>query len=261
VSSPEPQDSTWTLQGFNLSSIRSREPPVSPTKSASKVEETQNLSNGPEGRKGAAQSDAILPPSRISATLDVLSTNKGQSTSRVMDIDTLSRLPATQVREMREAFQLLDRDNDGRIGREDIVEMLGSLGLDTSASAIAPFFNHSSPTVTLPTYLSTLSSLFGCLSQPSELLAALDAFDDNDSGQIDIAELKDALLHTTPENGERGPSEREIDKAMEGWVGPRAFGKGGFGGAKGVEGVFRYRDWVAGLGIMGETGKQADQAR
>lgn len=42
--------------------------------------------------------------------------------------DALSKLPAAQVREMREGFQILDRDNDGLVNREDVVDMLTNLG-------------------------------------------------------------------------------------------------------------------------------------
>ena len=42
--------------------------------------------------------------------------------------DALSRLPASQVREMREGFQILDRDDDGLVNRDDVVDMLTNLG-------------------------------------------------------------------------------------------------------------------------------------
>ena len=42
--------------------------------------------------------------------------------------DALSKLPAAQVREMREGFQILDRDNDGLVNRDDVVDMLTNLG-------------------------------------------------------------------------------------------------------------------------------------
>ena len=42
--------------------------------------------------------------------------------------DALSRLAASQVREMREGFQILDRDNDGLVNRDDVVDMLTNLG-------------------------------------------------------------------------------------------------------------------------------------
>lgn len=42
--------------------------------------------------------------------------------------DTLAKLPPAQVREMREGFQVLDRDDDGTVTREDVVDMLTNLG-------------------------------------------------------------------------------------------------------------------------------------
>ncbi|KAL8981355.1 MAG: hypothetical protein Q9177_005599 [Variospora cf. flavescens] len=42
--------------------------------------------------------------------------------------DALAKLHPAQVREMREGFQVLDRDNDGLVNREDVVDMLTNLG-------------------------------------------------------------------------------------------------------------------------------------
>jgi Ca2+-binding EF-hand superfamily protein len=44
------------------------------------------------------------------------------------DNNALSKLTPAQIRELREGFQILDRDNDGRIGREDVADMLIQLG-------------------------------------------------------------------------------------------------------------------------------------
>jgi Ca2+-binding EF-hand superfamily protein len=44
------------------------------------------------------------------------------------DNNALSKLQPAQVRELREGFQILDRDSDGQVGREDIAEMLAQLG-------------------------------------------------------------------------------------------------------------------------------------
>ena len=41
----------------------------------------------------------------------------------------LAKLSPAQVRELREAFQLLDRDSDGHVGREDVADMLTNLGM------------------------------------------------------------------------------------------------------------------------------------
>jgi hypothetical protein len=122
------------------------------------------------------------------------------------------------------------------------------LGLSANASDITAFFPPSTPqTVTLPAYLSSLAGLLVSLSPSSELLSAFSAFDEDDSGQVDLAELRDALLHTAPEPGEKLLTEREIDKVMNGFTGRRAFGKH-TGGGMGKRGeVFKYQEFVAGV--------------
>ncbi|KAI4240817.1 MAG: hypothetical protein L6R40_004931 [Gallowayella cf. fulva] len=171
--------------------------------------------------------------------------------------DAVARLPPAQVREMREGFQILDRDNDGQVNREDVVDMLTNLGQDSSASAVSQFFPPGKPqTINMPSFLNTLSILLTPLSSQQELLNAFAAFDEDDSGQIDVKELKDALLHTSPEAGERAMTEREIEKVLEGFTGRRAFGKGMGHGARGE--VFRYPEFTA--SIMGSVdGDQKEQ--
>lgn len=137
----------------------------------------------------------------------------------------------------------------------DVADMLSQLGLSTTPSMLAAYFPNGAQSINLATYLSTLSDLLSGLSHPSELNAAFEAFDDGDDGQIDLGELKDALLHTAPEAGERKLTEREVDMVVEGFSGRRAFGKGGKGLGRGE--VFRYQEFVSsvtGGGNSGETG-------
>jgi Ca2+-binding EF-hand superfamily protein len=42
--------------------------------------------------------------------------------------NALSQLQPSQVRTLREGFQILDRDSDGNVGRDDIADMLKQLG-------------------------------------------------------------------------------------------------------------------------------------
>ncbi|RDL40542.1 EF-hand protein [Venustampulla echinocandica] len=173
----------------------------------------------------------------------------GMLTSRnTADSSALSKLQPAQVRELREGFQILDRDSDGQVGREDVADMLTQLGLPANSSDITAFFPPSTPqTITLPTFLNSLAGLLASLSPSPELLSAFSAFDEDDSGQIDLAELRDALLHTAPEPGEQPLTEREIDRVMSGFTGRRAFGKHS-GGGMGKRGeVFKYHEFVSGV--------------
>ncbi|KAF5229893.1 hypothetical protein FOXYS1_15909, partial [Fusarium oxysporum] len=44
--------------------------------------------------------------------------------------NALSQLQATQVRTLRDAFQIMDRDCDGVVNREDVTDMLNQLGMN-----------------------------------------------------------------------------------------------------------------------------------
>ncbi|KAI8938050.1 hypothetical protein NX059_005722 [Plenodomus lindquistii] len=168
--------------------------------------------------------------------------------------DALSRIPPPMLHSMRESFSVMDRDNDGHVNSADVADMLSQLGLSATPSQLSTYFN-GAQSINLATYLNTLSDLLGGLSHANELSAAFEAFDDADDGQIDLAELKDALLHTAPEAGEHKLTEREIDMVIEGFSSRRAFGKGGKSLGRGE--VFRYQDFLSSLtggGNEGENG-------
>ncbi|KAF5855092.1 hypothetical protein ETB97_010057 [Aspergillus alliaceus] len=162
--------------------------------------------------------------------------------------DAASQLAPAQLREIREAFQVLDRDNDGSVDKDDVAEVLVNVGQDPST--LSEFFPTGSPqTINFPTFLNTLSNLLAPLSSRQELVNALAAFDEDDSGQINVGELRDALLHTAPEDGELPLTDREINEVLNGFTGRRAFGgkssKGPGGGKRGE--VFRYPEFVDGV--------------
>ncbi|KAI0408754.1 EF-hand [Xylaria palmicola] len=173
----------------------------------------------------------------------------------------LSQLQPAQVRVLRDGFQIMDRDSDGVLNREDVADMLTQLGLPANASDVSQFFPPGGPqTLTLAAFLNSIAASLAALSPASELLSAFAAFDDDDSGQVDLAELRDALLRTAPEPGQRALAAAEVDKIVAGFGGRRAFSKssmGGGGGGGGLGGqrrgeVFRYQEFVN--SIMGGNG-------
>lgn len=101
TSTPISNDGSWTPRGLSPATAQ-REPPPSPTRGERTVSSQSNLTARP------------MP----------------------VNADALSKLPAPQVREMREGFQVLDRDGDGQVGREDIVDMLTNLGTSSEKDII-----------------------------------------------------------------------------------------------------------------------------
>jgi Ca2+-binding EF-hand superfamily protein len=126
-------------------------------------------------------------------------------------------------------------------------------GLPSKQSDVSQFFPPSAAqTVTMGAFLNSLASTLAALSPASELLSALSAFDEDDSGQVDLAELRDALLHTAPEPGERALTEMEVDRVMNGFTGRRAFSKSKSGGLGKRGEVFKYQEFVN--NISGSSG-------
>ena len=140
-------------------------------------------------------------------------------------------------------------------------------GLPSNPPDITPFFPPSAPqTMTLAVYLNTLAVSLAALSPSSELLSAFSAFDEDDSGQIDVAELRDALLHTAPEPGDKALTAHEVDKVMNGFTGRRAFtsktkSNGGLGGGANKRGeVFKYQDFVNSVAGNGGTDRAGEDS-
>ncbi|KAM0196576.1 hypothetical protein ACHAPA_001554 [Fusarium lateritium] len=174
--------------------------------------------------------------------------------------NALSQLQATQVRTLRDAFQIMDRDCDGLVNREDVTDMLNQLGLPSSPADVSNFFPPSAPqTIALAAFLNSLADVLAELSDSAELLNAFSAFDDDDSGQVDLNELRNALLETAPEPGEKALTASEVDKIMNGFTGRRGFNRNmnAQRGAKRGE-VFKYQEFVG--SIMGSNNGSENQS-
>ncbi|KAK5071493.1 hypothetical protein LTR64_004729 [Lithohypha guttulata] len=171
--------------------------------------------------------------------------------------DDLAKLPPALLHSLRESFSVLDSNSTGTINPSSVAETLQSLGLSTNE--MSQLFPPGQPQqISLPQYLNSLAAALVNISPQQELLNALSAFDDDDSGQIDVVELRRALLATPPEPGERALSEKDIDEALKGFTGRRILAKSGVGlaGLRGIGtpagrqkngDVFRYHEFVSNL--------------
>ena len=111
--------------------------------------------------------------------------------------------------------------------------MLASLGLDSSPAAIEQYLASAPSPFNLASYLTNLSQHLSLLSPVGDLMAAFEAFDENDDGLVDVDELRNSLTSM----GER-MSQEEVDKALKGFTRRRGLKRGGGGDE------FRYREFV-----------------
>ncbi|KAI2630778.1 EF-hand [Hypoxylon sp. NC1633] len=194
-----------------------------------------------------------MPPSQSLASPAHISSRVPPPLHSAAQGNALSQLQPAQVRVLRDGFQILDRDSDGVVNREDVADMLGQLGLPSGQSDVSQFFPPAGPqTTTLAVFLNSIAATLAAMSPSAELLSAFSAFDDDDSGQVDLAELRDALLHTAPEPGERALTAAEVDKIMSGFSGRRAFSKSMASGIGKRGEVFKYQEFVN--SIVGGSG-------
>ncbi|KAI2642658.1 EF-hand [Xylaria nigripes] len=213
----------------------------------------------PRNRVASASVDTVTTPTPTPQTPDHKPAAAAPMSSSVATTspqpighssNALSQLLPAQVRVLRDSFQIMDRDSDGIVSREDVIDMLTQLGLSAKPSDISQFFPPgSSPNLTLAAFLNSIATPLAALSPASELLSAFSAFDDDDSGQVDVAELRDALLRTPPEPGEHVLTAAEVDKIIAGFRGRRAFSKSSMTGGGAVVAprrgeVFRYQEFV-----------------
>ncbi|SZF03888.1 unnamed protein product [Blumeria hordei] len=250
------------------SPLRQTTPSPSPTKSAATITTPSQLAQSSSPVLGDTHVTSLnyrprynVERNNQASTGKVINTSLqfGGSLSprNTNDGSALSKLQAGQIRELREGFQILDRDSDGHVGKDDIADMLTQLGLSANSTDLSEFFPSSGPqTATLPAYLNSLANILSELSPASELLTAFSAFDEDDSGQVNLSELKNNLLHINSDPREAHLSEEEIDSVVNGFTGRRAFDKS-MGGVLGRRGeIFKYQEFVASIsGGLVHTGE------
>ncbi|RMZ78101.1 hypothetical protein DV737_g4048, partial [Chaetothyriales sp. CBS 132003] len=192
------------------------------------------------------QASPMTSPSKLKHAYTV-SEQDGQDEEHILDTPT----------KRPKSFAVLDPNSTGLITASSVAETLQSLGLQENN--LAQFFPPGQPQqLNLPQYLNQLADILVGLSPEQELLNAFSAFDNDDSGQIEVSELKAGLLGTVPDLGERSLTERDIDRATDGFTGRRMLGRQtidipgvrsfGIPHKRKTNGdVFRYREFVANL--------------
>lgn len=179
------------------------------------------------------------------------------TTKRRTTSGAFTQLDPAQVRQLKEAFTLLDKDGNGTISEDDLTEMLVSLGRDPSSSQeVQNMLDLMPQPLTFSSFLTGMSALLGNVSSSSDLLDAFAAFEEHPVGgghsaaasagvdssatttggeehhhhnyRIHVDELREMLLET-------GMSPQDVDKCFSAFLKP-----GGLAGD-----WFYYRDFVS----------------
>ncbi|KAK9369702.1 hypothetical protein V1509DRAFT_618863 [Lipomyces kononenkoae] len=122
-----------------------------------------------------------------------------------------TQMSQSQINQIKETFTMLDNDRDGIVSAGDLEQMLTYLGQYPSSDTINDMMARMPSPLQFPSYLTAMSSILCQFSSKEELVTAFSAFDDDDSGQADSQELRDALI-------EAGVSAADIDKCFKPYI-------------------------------------------
>ncbi|KAK9240187.1 hypothetical protein V1525DRAFT_354546 [Lipomyces kononenkoae] len=122
-----------------------------------------------------------------------------------------TQMSQSQINQIKETFTMLDNDRDSVVGASDLEQMLTYLGQYPSSETISDMMARMPSPLQFPSYLTAMSSILCQFSSKEELTTAFSAFDDDDSGQADSQELRDALI-------EAGVSAADIDKCFKPYI-------------------------------------------
>ncbi|GAA5861831.1 hypothetical protein JCM8547_008569 [Rhodosporidiobolus lusitaniae] len=165
-------------------------------------------------------STAALDASSSSLGLGRPSSGKASSRHPRQSSGAYQVFDPAQVQTFREAFSLIDQDNDGVISEEDLRGLLTSLGTPPTPAQLSSFLSSASlshtpsgqPGVSFTTFVSLLASRLSELDGESELLEAFASFDETNSGYVKAEEVRRALGEEGRE-GERMSGE-EISRLL-----------------------------------------------
>lgn len=104
----------------------------------------------------------------------------------------ITKLPSEQITKLRDAFEVMDNDNDGIISDKDLKQIKQTTGKDLSKNEISKLLSSSKDPVSFSTFLALIANDLSQFPNSNELKRALQVFSNGD--EIDTKELKNNLL-------------------------------------------------------------------
>jgi len=105
------------------------------------------------------------------------------------------QLTAEQLDEFKEAFQLFDKDGDGKITGEELGTVMRALGQNPTQAEIKDIVKEigGNGTVEFPEFLSMMQRRMKSTDNEEQIREAFKVFDKNGNGFVEIKELRHVL--------------------------------------------------------------------
>ncbi|KAJ3325104.1 Myosin regulatory light chain 12B [Boothiomyces sp. JEL0866] len=98
-----------------------------------------------------------------------------------------------QIAEFKEAFSMIDHDNDGFIDKEDLKDMLASLGQNPTDDYIEDMISEAPGSINFTMFLTLMGEKMSGTDPEHEILQAFECFDAGKTGFINADVLRDAM--------------------------------------------------------------------
>jgi Ca2+-binding EF-hand superfamily protein len=98
-----------------------------------------------------------------------------------------------QIAEFKEAFSMIDHDNDGFIDKEDLKDMLASLGQNAMDEEIDAMINEAPGSINFTMFLTLMGEKMSGTDPEHEIIQAFQCFDENNVGYIHTDTLREYL--------------------------------------------------------------------
>ncbi|XP_044739829.1 myosin regulatory light chain 2 [Chrysoperla carnea] len=139
-------------------------------------------------KKKAKEEEAAPAPAA-----DTRASSKGSRKAKRTGSNVFSMFSQKQVAEFKEAFQLMDHDKDGIIGKNDLRATFDSLGRLASEKELDEMVNEASGPINFTQLLTLFANrMSGGSDEDDVVIAAFKTFDDE--GKIDSERLRHALM-------------------------------------------------------------------
>ncbi|KAJ1657337.1 Myosin regulatory light polypeptide 9 [Dispira simplex] len=98
-----------------------------------------------------------------------------------------------QIAEFKEAFSMFDHDADGFVDKEDLKDMLHSLGQAPTEQYVESMVNEAAGPINFTMFLTLMAEKLSSTDPEQDIRMAFECFDDDGSGLINVNELREAM--------------------------------------------------------------------
>ncbi|KAI8812637.1 hypothetical protein BJ742DRAFT_793152 [Cladochytrium replicatum] len=178
-----------------------------------------------------SRTGSLVENTMLTSRMELIQSARKQKKKRAVrqNSNVFAMFDQQQIAEFKEAFSMIDHDSDGFIDKEDLKDMLASLGQQPTDAYIDEMISEAPGSINFTMFLTLFGEKLSGTDPEHEILQAFECFDDGRTGLINGETLRECMT-TMGGDGERFTDE-EVDIMFK-------------GAPLDARGNFNYRDFI-----------------